>query len=806
MSDAYLVTAVRAPGEAVAAFGGTVRDTRGGALALVLPAGAAVRGVCVGGRWLNPAACADRDSDGAIRVPIPAGAAVRFEVRYRLPVAAGWPTRVVTSPAPEVVGGTPPVRKWWAFAAGTLPGWPARPWDATNDEPPLLGGPLAGGEPLAVVTRSDDEWVRVGAAPTADALAVALSAALVALGVVAVRRRRARGAAALAAVAALGLLAVELGPPWWARAGWPPLLAATGALGVVLASIALRLRRPAPAAVAAALLPLAFHSLAAVAQPVAPATVLLVLGTDGGEEVVAARATLDRLDALAKPPLPAAVVTSAEYDVRADDAGARVVARFVVHAFRPGDNAVSLPLSDVRLERATADGAPAFLKSLGPDGYALAVGGPGRHEVEVRFAASVTATGPEREVRFGVPEVPEARLAASLPGAARQPQAVGRAGRQAAVTGGERATVAADLGATKAVHLRWREGAAGAAVVKVREGCVWDVAEAGADLTAAYLVRVEQGTITGMRFEVPAELEVLRVSARTTDATPGPIPLSNWSLAAEKGAWRLRVDFQAPAAGRLLVVLECAPRKPLTRQPVLRFPRVSFGTVTGETEAVYGLRAPKGLIDGVGLGGVIDFPADALKDFAAVPDLRLDAANPVRAFRPAPGVAAELRPTLRIGEPTVVRTATAWHVGPLRADATGTVSFAAKDPLPLIEFAVGGVKVLEVRGPDVAAWNQANGRVQVWLRAGVREGAVEWTGTRSPGAFPFDLAHPVVAHARSAADDLRVKPADGFTLKTDRATGWQPQPAPAGELRFHTDIPAPLPPRVQLLTGMSANR
>ena len=143
--------------------------------------------------------------------------------------------------------------------------------------------------------------------------------------------------------------------------------------------------------------------------------------------------------------------------------------------------------------------------------------------------------------------------------------------------------------------------------------------------------------------------------------------------------------------------------------------------------------------------------------------------------------------------------------GPLPV-APGTVSWAAKDPLPLIEFTVGGIKLSEVRGPDVAAWNQANGRVQVWLRPGVREGAVEWTGTRSPGAFPFDLAHPVVAHARSAADDVRAKPADGFTLKADRATGWQALPGPAGELRFRTDIPAPLPPRVQLLPAMSANR
>ncbi|QJW97609.1 hypothetical protein [Frigoriglobus tundricola] len=39
IQDAYLVTAVRAPGEALAAFGGTVRDTRGGGAAGRAPAG-----------------------------------------------------------------------------------------------------------------------------------------------------------------------------------------------------------------------------------------------------------------------------------------------------------------------------------------------------------------------------------------------------------------------------------------------------------------------------------------------------------------------------------------------------------------------------------------------------------------------------------------------------------------------------------------------------------------------------------------------------------------------------------------------
>ena len=83
--------------------------------------------MCVAGRWLNPAVCT-RSADESLNVPITPGPAVRFEVRYRLPAATGWPTRRISSPVPTVPG-DPPVRRWWSFAAGVLPGWPARPWE-----------------------------------------------------------------------------------------------------------------------------------------------------------------------------------------------------------------------------------------------------------------------------------------------------------------------------------------------------------------------------------------------------------------------------------------------------------------------------------------------------------------------------------------------------------------------------------------------------------------------------------------------------------------------------------------------------
>jgi hypothetical protein len=95
--------------------------------------------------------------------------------------------------------------------------------------------------------------------------------------------------------------------------------------------------------------------------------------------------------------------------------------------------------------------------------------------------------------------------------------------------------------------------------------------------------------------------------------------------------------------------------------------------------------------------------------------------------------------------------------------------------------------------------------VQVWLRTGVREGAVQWTGTvtlapagKPPEALPFDPIHPKVSNGTILADEVRVKAADGWAVRPERSRGWQTVSAPAGEVRFHTDQPAAPPLRVLL--------
>ncbi|HEX4611867.1 MAG TPA: hypothetical protein VH092_26970, partial [Urbifossiella sp.] len=497
------------------------------------------------------------------------------------------------------------------------------------------------------------------------------------------------------------------------------------------------------------------------------------------------------------------VVVAAAYDARAEDGLARVTATFTVQAFGAGEQAVQLPLADVRLERVTVAGRPANPAVAGAGRYIVSLPGPGRHAVEVRFAVPVAATGAEREVKFGVPDVADARLAFAAPPAARQLQAAGRLGEQKGASG-DPTRIDADLGAVKTVAVRWREGPGGAGKLTVREGCVWDVSETGAVLTACYDIRAESGTTAGYRFDLPPGLEPVRVAARGLDPAAGPVAVQSWGVGTEKNGLRLlRVDLAAPADGRVLVTVECYNRAAPTRHPVLRFPRPVGMDRRG---GVYGLRATGVSVTPIGRVGVIDFAADALiREFGAVSELRLAPGGALDAFTPKPGETAELRPTLRANlDPGTARVEATWAADLRGAAGAGTVAWSAGEPAALLEFALAA-RVREVRGADVAGWSQSGDRVQVWFRRPVPLAAVGWTaelnmstGGKSADTVDFEPPVPRLIGPATAAEVVRVRPADGVGLKVERDKGWTADPpGEAREWVFRAAGAAP-PVRVQL--------
>jgi len=793
----YQVTAVRTPSDVVVVFGGSVSEAGGNILPVTLPQGAEVRAVAVGGKWVTPGSI-QMSSTGVVELPIPLETPVRFEVRYRIATSPSGPVVSVHSPEPKLPGAGE-VKRWWGFSSSVLPGWPVRPWDrgTSADLPQFMGAiPLSGSG--VVVSRSQDETIRIAAAGTADSIGVGLAGILLALGWAGGRRRHFFcGFLLLLALFAVAIVN-QIGPPWWQRAALSPLV-----VGLVVAGVMVVVRghrtRVITAVTFAAILVIMIES-ETFAQPAGPATVILLPpDSEGRETVVVPKAVIDRLAAIL-PTAPGVMITTAEYKAVAEESVARVTAKFIAHAISSSDLVASLTLPDARLERVTVNGTNSFPTTTRPGVYSLPLPSVGRHEIEVRFTVAITGTSPEREIRFGVPEVPASRVVVDLPGGAKQAQVMGRLGRQSVQQGG-RVRVEADLGAGKFFQVRWRDGVGGTATLKVREGCIWDLMENGAELTACYLVRVEQGTVSTLKLELPSELEPLSLVIRPIDMG-GVAALRDWSIGPDQGGFRsLRLDLKEATSGRLLVVLSLSPRTVITRQPVLRFPRfVLPGANTAEIDATYGLRAKGVVIEEIGRGGVIDFSPDSLtREFAGVVELRLDPNALVRVFRPTTRGNAELRPTLRtVSEPPSFTLDTVWGVTNQRAVATGTVKWSAKDGQSFLEFSLPGVKVTELRGGDIAGWSNPDGRVQIWLKKPSKEGEVAWSGIVAAPASPFEARTPRPQDGRLTSDTVRVRPAQGFSLAVERDRGWT-HTATYGEfISYRTSSIAFPPVRVSL--------
>lgn len=784
-----LVTTVGAD-HVEAAFGGTVSGPAGSTFPLTLPTGAELRSVSVGGHWLGPS-IALNDS---IRIPIPMGNATAFEVRYRLPADGGSWRRRVRSPVPELPGGSHPIVRQWAISADVLPiGSDFQPHHAAGDSL------------LAISTGR------------AEAFAFALTALIAALTWIGARRFPvALGVIAIVPITASGL-AVLFGSSGWDAVALPPLIASLTAFAAASAVRGwIRPRKPALTALAVAgSLAFAVH-----AQPPAADTVLLV-GPD--ETALVPQTLLDRLDAAAKRPAPAAIVTAAAFEGRVEDGLARVAARFTATSFGEGETVIALPLADIRLESATVDEKPSFPIAVRPDLYSFVVSGRGRHSIEVRFAVPVASTGSEREVKFGIPEIPATKLGLSVRGSADQLQAVGCIGahRLAASDGAVR--IDADLGSIRTVQVRWRQALSGRPEATYREACVWDVSESEAELNACYQVKIERGSIGQFRIDVPAELEATRVSVRSADASAtAPPVLRDWTLGPEKDGFRpLVLNLTGPTDGRLTITLECVPCRAPTLQPVLRFPRLNTPMVKPVANGTYfAFRANAVAVEGRTPTGTIDLPPDELLfHFGDVADLKLDAtAKNLKVFRPVSAATrAEFRPLLRAGpEPAALSAETTWRVGPSRADVAGTMRWQAVHPITVAEFdlsesrvfgtRIPHVVVSEVRGADVAGWAQLGGRVQVWLRKPVREPAIEWVGRAAHSARTPTSAGPVAFAASSphsvggspATLTLRVRPDADAIVRMQPTAAWKPAtPNPGREWAFTTNQIAP-PVRVDL--------
>jgi hypothetical protein len=812
-ADVTVVTSVATQSNVEAVFGGKLVAGGEAILPLRLPAGAEVLSASVEDRRLERGVL-QLSADGTLAIPLTSQRPLRFEVRYRLPVDPGFIT-TVRSPAPVLPGEGCSIGRWWLLGSSIRPIAEAgRVAETDISSLPKLSGDAFATAPGMLVSRSEGEEVRVVPSHAADVIGIAITVIVFCLAWLgALRYSSFPGLLLTTAILALGL-ANLLASPWLQRMTLYPMLIGLVAMGMMIAR---RGNRALAAAAGLVALCPTIQPTSTSAQPTQPATVVIMpADPDGRETVIVPRALLDRLVSIARPPMPGPILTKADYQITMEQNTARVTARLGVHSqggpdsfftFPLGDVKAERPTSEVRLERITLDGKEAFPSMTRPGQVRVALPGKGKAEIEIHFVVSIGGVGPEREVRFAVPETPTTHILADLPATARQAQVVGRVGKLR-LSDGNPKRAEADLGYVKSIHIRWREGSGGAASLKVREGSVWDISEAGARLTAGYRIRIDQGTIVSLRLDLPAELEPVGVTLRSLDS--GAAGLSDWSLGAEQGGFRpLRLELQGPTSGQLLVVLTCVPRKATTRQPLLRFPKLIQGNNPGEPEAAYGLRIKGLTLEALARAGMIDFSPDALtRDFGDILDRRFDASIPLRVFRATPRISPELRPTLHTAtDPLSVSFDTFWHVGPHQSVASGSLQWVGKENHSFLEFAVPGARMVEIRGADVASWSQVGGRIQVWLRKPGREGSLDWIGaiTATPplpsGAIAFEPPSPRVTDAHSAAEVLRFQPAEGGSLRIDRDRGWIGVKSLAEGRVFQSMVPTPPPLRVLYLPG-----
>jgi hypothetical protein len=693
----------------------------------------------------------------------------------------------------------------WAVA------WARRRAAAAADS--ALGDPLAPGwaewEPVAGA-EGGAALTTVRRAPV-RAAGVALAAALLtAFWWLRRRAARLRLAVLLVWLAAAGAVLLWL-PDSLHDLAWGSLLAG-GALGLgwYLWSAARATRpRPAPSsrqsargAAAAGVLALLGGGAAFIVQAAPPgpgrATVLVLPGPAEAPEkqvVLAPPELLKQIDSLAAASAPhGAAVVSATYEGKSADDHAEFEARLQVHNFEDGPVTLSLPFADVRLQDdGLLDGAPARLTAAPPGqaGLLLKIEKPGAHRLVMHFRVPVTANGPEREVRFRAPRVPQCQLAMDVPAGATWFQALTRQGslaRSEAPAGAAFARYTAELGRTDGpLLLRWYEEAGGAPdqALRVREAYLWALRPDAAALTAVLHYTATRGAPTSMAVELPEALEVQGVNVRSAEAGRPAPPLKAWHVETADGKRRLRLEFAAPAAPGVYVVAHLVPRRPLSHQATLPLPTplgVQFadGLLAYQAEKVEARVVNLGRLRGP-FGG--EAGAKESKAFAelwsAAGEGTLPPLPPPHALRREPGGEPFLQVALRVAPP-VLRGGQeiVWRAGVRQADLRATARLTAPDgDLSLVEWDVpGDVTVTRVGGRDgrdpVWHWSRSGSRVQAWLDHTAGSAEVELDGWKElapeQDGARFDLpavrllsdpAAPAAVRVTAAAD-LRVTAED----------------------------------------------
>jgi hypothetical protein len=755
LADVHLRNTVDAEGRIQCALHGRVIEAGGPILEIRHPSGfEQLEGVTVGTHEVPQPVGRQRDT---VRIPIATGE--KFEIRYRVPSnTRGFLAKVLDSPPPQIPGAESIESSW--HTAGEYFFWPRLNAEVSSANP----------EESRWIVRADD----------LRATGYALATILLAFAWFRLFRPRRRSVDLICVLLALALGLVD----WVDTEGWRLILRPAFLASLfVLAGNFLRAGWAGASIPSQATAAVCLLLATAQAQAPEPINVYFVPGENNAITAYVPKMLLAKLDALAKPPLPNAIFTNAEYAVNVSKELANFDATFQFTCLQDGEQVIELPLTGVRLERAKLDGAEAFLDGSKPDRFGVPVRTAGAHTLQLRFAVPIAVAGTDREVRFGTPDVPSCQVSfqASLIG--RQPDVTSRRGGQTVGLTREGLKTTADHGGGKLIHLRWREdGTAEGAkpTVSVREAGIWDIAESESYCTSGFLYRIQGGTLSQLKFDCPEGLEPLRVEVKTTDARPLNIGVKSWNVGALTNGWLpITVKLQSPVDGRIAVVMTARSRKLLSLRPTLRFPR-SADAPDVERDSFFAVRTNGATLDAMTSTGTVDLPVDTLnKDFASLPELNLEKA-PQRVLRRTTNASTELKPQLSLpASATGGDIEIAYTLG-RRIGAEGQLKASIKEGAVLEFDLPAAMKVYDVIGPAIAGWGRAGNRVQIWFKQGTA-GEVEATfhgalnyDLLAPGGRPPDGGIDLPLPRWPATASLPGKP---LTLRVREAEGWEATPA-----------------------------
>jgi len=762
IAEAKLLNRIDAAGNILCTLSGRVVEAAGPNLEIQHSGGFGIlEGVSVGSHEVPMPVGRPRDG---VRIPV-SGAGVQFEIRYRIPRDHRFAIAANLNVGEPQIPGVERIDTDWATSGESF-FWPT------------LGTALH--EPTA----ANSQWVIQ--AGTLRAAGYTLAALWLAFGWMRLfrPRRPAVDAACLAVVLLLGC-ASRLESQGWALVLRPMLFASLAVLcGNLLRAGGALARLQAPAIVFLILGP-------ASAQAPEPAIVYLVPGEAGALAAYAPKSLSAKLDALAKSPLPSAILTNALYSVHEREDLAAAEATFRIESNREAEQLLELPLVGIRLESAKLDGKTAHLDGSKADRFSLPLRGIGAHSLELRFAVPIASAGSDRELRFGAPDVPCCRIEFLAGLHARQLDIPTRKGSQTLATEADGLRLSADHGGGKTIQLRWRgEGTADGSKpnIAVREASIWDLGEDGSGCTSAFLYRIQGGTLSQLKFECPEALEIVSVHVRTLEIRPQSLGLKKWTAGKPANGWcPVTVALQNPSDGRIAMIVKLKPRKLLSVRPTLRVPR-STDAADAERESDIGFRLQGGLvIDSMTATAAIELPADSIgKDFTSIADLMLDKQPLQQFYRRTTNATPEWKPLL--GTPALAKGDSleiAYILG-RKVEATGRITATIRDGAVLEFDFPAAFKLHELTGKNLGGWSRYGNRVTLWFAAGTT-GAIEAifhgslaadgvgpNGTTLEGGIDLPLPRWLSSNGTAAKPlGLEIGPAPGFEIEGVAPNGFR---------------------------------